>query len=491
MRRRRKVWFIEPGGLPARPMNAWITRWPLLGPITLATILHERGFDAAVYNESISGPVEGNSDAYAEICSADVVGISIMTPTAARGYAIADRLRRDAPNVRIVIGGVHATFMPDEAHAHADVVVRGEGETIIEAVARGEIDGGVVRAEPLADLDRIPTLNHFLVRDFDKLLALCRKRELYELPMMTSRGCPYGCTYCSVTRMFGRRVRRQSVGKVCRDVRRHLEQGFRSLFFYDDNFITDRAWTRDLLERLAPMRVRFNAQARVDFHWADARRQRLDTGVLRALRRGGCNLLFIGYETIDEATARRWHKGYRGGQSLPDRLRQDTRILHDQGIWIHGMFVMGPEHTRRTARGIVDFARRCEIESIQVSVLTPFPGTPLFEEMRPHLLLNDFPADWNYYDAAHCVYDHGRLGLAGLQEAVIDAHKWFYRISSWRSRTLRHLAARPMTFADKVLDLWTGFRTSRNMVREWHSDSQEFIEMNHGPGLRTIAVARP
>ena len=162
MARTRKVRFIEPQTRPGRPFNAWITRWPLLGPVTLGTILHERGYDVAIYNENISGSLLENPDA----CR--------------------------------------------------DVVVRGEGESLIEALARGEAPRGIIQAPPLEDLDTLPTLRHGLIRDFDRLLARSRRQDLYELPVMTSCGCPHGCTYCSVTRMFGRRVRRQSVDKVCR-----------------------------------------------------------------------------------------------------------------------------------------------------------------------------------------------------------------------------------------------------------------------------------
>jgi len=471
----RKVRFVEPCGRPGRPFNEWLSRWPLLGPITLATILHEHGYDVRVYNENISGPMEQSAAAYEDLCSADVVGISIMTSTARRGYAIADRLRTDAPQATIVFGGIHATFRPEEAAAHGDVVVRGEGETAIEAIARGDLTSGVVRPEPLADLDGLPTLNHFLMHDFDKLLARCRKRYLYELPVMTSRGCPHGCTYCTVTQMFGRKVRRQSVAKVHRDLQRHAEQGFRTFFFYDDNLTTDRAWTKDLLGRMRPMRLRFNAQTRVDLHWEDAHRRRRDDEMLKAMRKAGGNLLYIGYETIDDATAKQWHKGYRGeGTDLAARLAEDTRILHDQGVWIHAMFVMGPQHDADTAKQIVEFSRRCQLESIQISVLTPFPGTPMYDEMRPHLLLDDYPADWDFYDAAHCVYDHGKLGLEDMQRTVVEAHAEFYR-TAWSVRALRQLAARPITFWDKVRDLANGLRTARTTVREWRKDNDLFL----------------
>ncbi|NQU75018.1 MAG: B12-binding domain-containing radical SAM protein [Planctomycetes bacterium] len=474
---RRRIRFIEPQGRPDRPLNAWITRWPLLGGITLATILEQSGYDVVVYNENISGPVDADPKIYADLCNADVVGIGIMTPTASRGYAIADRIKRDAAGVKIVIGGVHATVLPEEALAHADIVVCGEGETVIEAIASGEVDSGIIQATALADLDQIPTLNHFLMHDFDKLLAGCRKRYLYELPVMTSRGCPYGCRYCSVTRMFGRKVRRQSVEKVHRDLCRYAEQGFTTLFFYDDNFTTDRQWTRTLLDRIRPMRLRFNAQSRVDFHWIDGDRRQRDDQMLRSMHRAGGDMLFIGYETTDEATAKAWNKGYRGPQSLSARLSEDTKILHDNGFWIHGMFVMGPEHTARTAEGIVDFARRTQIETLQVSVLTPLPGTPMYDDMRPHLIFTDYPSDWDYYDGVHCVYNHSRLGVAGLQKAVFEAHRRFYLCGGWGGRTLRSLAARPISFTDKVIDLWQGARTAKTLLGKWQKETETFLDV--------------
>jgi radical SAM superfamily enzyme YgiQ (UPF0313 family) len=474
MLRQRKIRLIEPQSRPGRPFNAWIRRWPLLGPITLATLLDRRGFDVQVYNENLSGPLADNAAAFEDVCSADVVGITIMTPTAMRGYEIADQIRGRTAGPTIVFGGVHATFMPHEARAHGDLVVRGEGETVIEPIARGEIAEGIVQARPVADLDDLPAPNHFLMRDFEVLIG-GRRRADYEVPLATSRGCPYGCTYCSVTRMFGRTVRRQSVAKAHADIRRYAAQGFRKLFFYDDNFTTDRAWTRELLGRLRPMRMQFNAQARVDFHWLDRSRRRRDEALLRALRRAGGSVLYVGYETIDEATARLWQKGYRGERPLEDRLAEDTRVLHDSGFWVHAMFVLGPQHTRRTADRVVRFARRNGIESLQISILTPLPGTPLMDQMRPHLILSDFPADWDYFDGTHCVYGHSRLGVEDFQQVVLDAHRRFYRCGGWSTRRVRALLEGPGTMPDKLAKLWENARTARRVMADWRAETAAFL----------------
>ncbi len=472
----RKIRFIEPGSRPGRPFNAWIRRWPLMGPILLATMLEERGYDVAVYNENISGPLERNGPAWADACSADVVGITIMTATANRGYELARLIRAASPGTTIAFGGPHATFMPEEAAEYADVVVCGEGENVIAEIASGDLRKGIVRPAPPADLDALPTPNHELITDFDLLVKAAGHRRMYELPVMTSRGCPHGCVYCSVTRMFGRKVRRQSTAKVVEDLKLHQRRGFRRVFFYDDNLMTDRAWARELLDRIEPMALRWNAQARVDLHWTDSSRRCLDEDLLAAMRRSGGSVLYVGYETIDEGTARMWGKGYGGGNSLIQRLYEDTRILHRCGFWIHGMFMLGPEHDEHNIREIVRFAGKAGIESFQVSVLTPLPGTPLYEKMRDELILDEYPADWDYYDGCHCVYRHGRMDIPELQRAILSAHRRFYVSLRPALRRAVKLFREDIALRDKLRQLWRHARLAPSVLRQWKAETTLFLE---------------
>jgi len=125
----------------------------------------------------------------------------------------------------------------------------------------------------------------------------------------------------------------------------------------------------------------------------------------------------------------------------------------------------------------VAFARRGGIESIQISILTPFPGTPLMEQMRPHLLFTDYPGDWDYYDGTHCVYGHGRLSVEGLQRAVLNAHRRFYGWSGWGARRFRAFLEQRIPALAKLGQLWANARIARTTLRQWRRETKEFLEL--------------
>jgi len=209
--------------------------------------------------------------------------------------------------------------------------------------------------------------------------------------------------------------------------------------------------------------------------WEDASRTRVDKDLMRLMRRNGCQSLYIGYETIDEATAKGWHKGYRKSDvSLVERLSTDTRILSENGIWIHGMFVVGPQHKQTPVDGIVQFAARNKVNSIQISCLTPFPGTPLFDEYRPHLLFREFPGDWDFFDGTHCLYTHGQIGIEDFQDVLYDAHQKFYRVGGWNDRSLRMVMARRISPIGKFLELRQTAKLAGQAMRAWRAEIEDY-----------------
>jgi radical SAM superfamily enzyme YgiQ (UPF0313 family) len=140
------------------------------------------------------------------------------------------------------------------------------------------------------------------------------------------------------------------------------------------------------------------------------------------------------------------------------------------------MFVMGPQHTANTADRIVDFALDNNINSIQVSIITPLPGTPLYDEMKPHLFLTDYPKDWDYYDGTHCTYDHSIMDVDEFQEKMYKIHQRFYRLCAFNSRSLRSIFGRPMSMMDKFHELYANGRTTVKLMKAWRSEIDEFLE---------------
>lgn len=269
-----RVRFIEPQSRQGTLFNPYVRKWPLMGTVILGTLLQERGHDVVVYNENISGSVLNDPDILADLCEADYVGISIMTPTASRGYEIAAGIRERSRRPQIVIGGVHASFQPDEALAHADFVVTGEGENVIADIVEGRADPGLIRGTPVEDMDVLPVPTHEIIHQFQTLWGDPRAKKLYRVPLVTSRGCPHNCQYCSVTALFGHRYRYRSAERVIEDIRTLHDRGYRGFFFYDDNFTADRVRVRRILDTVRELGIAWNAQARLDFHWQDPKHRR-------------------------------------------------------------------------------------------------------------------------------------------------------------------------------------------------------------------------
>jgi radical SAM superfamily enzyme YgiQ (UPF0313 family) len=196
------------------------------------------------------------------------------------------------------------------------------------------------------------------------LSLLDRFSALRTIPVMTSRGCPFNCTFCCVTEMFGRRYRFRSTESILKEL--GLYQG-KSVFFCDDNFTADPKHSKELLKGIIDRGIRlkrWGAQVRVD-----AAR---DSELLDLMRRSGCAIVYIGFESINPETL----KGYNKQQTVED-IREAISRFHEYGIRIHGMFVFGGDaDTVDTIRQTAEFALEAQIDSVQFMTLTPFPGNP-------------------------------------------------------------------------------------------------------------------
>ncbi len=388
---------------------------PRLGLPLMGAALKAAGYRVELYYGT------GASLPWSSIISADYVGVSTTTATSSEAYRIAGYLRfRGVP---VIIGGIHAHFLPDEALRHADYVVRGEADLIIVPLIRALEEGRLPRelpgvsfwdgqeavhnpcAEVPVELDQLPLPDFSLFKG---------KKGFRTIPVMTSRGCPYNCTFCSVTLMFGRRYRFRDTESVLSELAAYRG---RSVFFCDDNFTANPARSKELFQGMIDRKTGlkgWGAQMRVE-----ASR---DPEMLELMRLSGGNMAFVGLESINPETLAALNKQ----QSLAD-VSECVRRFHEYKIRVHGMFVFGGEgDTVQTIRDTVDFALDSRIDSVQFLILTPLPGTPLYHELESQGRL--LTKEWELYDGHHAVFQPSRLSAEELQRETIAAFKRFYSL---------------------------------------------------------------
>jgi anaerobic magnesium-protoporphyrin IX monomethyl ester cyclase len=242
--------------------------------------------------------------------------------------------------------------------------------------------------------------------------------------VQTSRGCPFNCTFCSVTGMFGRRYRHRSTSSIVAELARYDPKRC-ILFFYDDNFAANPRRTKELLQEMIRLQLGFewSTQVRVDI----AR----DPELLDLMAQAGCNLLFVGFESVDPEALREMKKN-----QTVEEIHHAIREIHKRKIRVHGMFVLGfDSDTIATMNAMLRFALVEKIATVQFLILTPFPGSSFYTRMLVEGRLLD--AGWDTFDGQHVNFIPRRLTPWELQRAQIVAHARFYSLWNAMVRLLR------------------------------------------------------
>jgi radical SAM superfamily enzyme YgiQ (UPF0313 family) len=449
-----KIRLIEPA--PGH-LHMWsYTFLPRLGLPLIGEALKAAGHNVIVYCPQFS-PIDWD-----DVFGADLLGISTTTSTAPAAYEIAARARDHG--VPTIVGGSHVTFLADEALAHADYVARGEGGDalmleLIEALrGRRSLEtiaglsftraGEAVHNPPrqaCRDLDALP------VPDLTLIAGSADQRGT--TPIMTSWGCPFACNFCSVTAMFGRKYRYRSPEHVMAEIEAKQP---RSIFFYDDNFAADKRRLKTLLRMMiaSGQTIPWSAQVRTDV--VD------DPELLKLMRESGCDRVALGLESVSQETL----DGFDKSQSVTDIVRAlDT--LHRYGIKTHGMFVLGADSdTAETIRETARFAREHDISTLMLNILTPLPGTPLFDDLDAKGRI--FDRRWDLFDGQHVVFRPRHMTPERLQAEVWGAYAHFYSLVQW----LKYLA----TFRYGTMALYSWYWV---FLRRWRRErgNREYLEM--------------
>lgn len=343
----------------------------------------------------------------------DLVGITANTPAAAHAYGLAREFRRRG--VAVVIGGPHATLMPEEAAHHADAVVAGEGELVwphlLADFERGALKR-LYRSCALPDLQKMPAPRWDLIKG----------RAYGRGVTIATRGCPFACDYCAIPQMYQRRMRYRPVGEVVDEIRRMSGQ---ALIFWDDNLGVNRAYAKELFAAIAPMKRWWTSQCTADVAFDDE--------FMSLAARSGCKALFLGLETISQASLAAANKRHNCAAHYRDVIRR----FHAHGVAVQAGVVFGFDHDDRTIfRTTVDFYRSAGLDSATVSVLIPFPNTPLFERLdREGRILT---RDWSKYNGKKdVVFQPALMSPRELLMGMEWAARQFYSIPSVVERMAR------------------------------------------------------
>ncbi len=358
--------------------------------------------------------------------SYDLVGITAMTHQATRAYEIADRFR--VQGIPVVMGGIHPSVLPEEALTHADAVVVGEAEPVM---ARLLDDCLVGRLGPL--YRSTPPDGNLLTVPWPRRELLAGKRYLTTQTVQASRGCPYDCPFCTVTPYFGRSFRYREPDDILAELRSFSGK---LTIFLDDNILGDPERARPILKGMAGMGLKWGGQANLRF--AE------DPELVRLVAASGCIGIFVGIETATGSYANLPKNS--GGSSPVDLIRR----VRDAGIVLEASLIFGfDDHDESVFDRTLRFLDDCSPGVATFNVLTPYPGTALFEQFqREGRILHQ---DWRRYDHSQVVFRPRLMTPERLYRGWLEVRQEVYRWPAIFSRVLSSPRGRFTTLGYNLL----------------------------------------
>ena len=419
-------------GRRARGSNGWVP------PVAL-------GIVAALTPEDWSVKIIDENFTPFRYADADLVGITALTSTVPRAYEIAQLYREKG--IPVVMGGVHASMLPDEARQYVDSVVIGEAEAVWPQLI-ADFEAGRMQETYRGGF---PDLKSMPVPRYD----LFPRRSLGAV--QTSRGCPMNCEFCSVTAFNGNRYRYRPVEEVLDELERIPKK---AVFFLDDNIVgqgtKNEERALELFEGMIKRRLN-----KVWFGQASMNLANNDT-ILEYAARSGCMMMLIGVEAEDPDALKEIRKTVNLG-TLKKSYQEAFRRIHKHGIAVHGFFMYGMDvDTPEALRARTEFIRTSGVDSVKVSIVCPFPGTQLYERMRREgrLRYTNFPQDWAHYHFAEVAQQPKLMSPDELEGLVAEAHRTLHGGRAIWNR-FRSTMRETRKFNSTVCALLTGLRFRR------------------------------
>lgn len=349
----------------------------------------------------------------------DLVGISVRTMFAKRAYEIASRFREKG--VKVVLGGIHTSMLPEEASRYADSIVVGEAEHVWHELIRDFKNGGlkkIYKSTFHPDLSVNPMPDRSLMKNDKYLLHV----------VQTTKGCPFFCDFCSVHAFDGTKIRHRSIEQVMADIKAtqhdRIRERKKAIFFADDNIVADRKYAKEFFRELAPLNIGWSCQASINVS--------KDDEILDLMAKSGCGGILIGFESIAEDNLRQMNKKINLTQDFSTAINK----IHSHGIAVQGSFIVGHDNdTQESFQRLADFINKNNVLFALISILTPFPGTGLFHRMEKEgRLLNK---DWERYDSKTVVFKPKNMTPRELKKGFIHVYREVYSFKSIY-RKLKH-----------------------------------------------------
>ncbi len=412
-----KIVLISPKGPLYRNKGGIFKKSLRYQPLTLTTLAALIPDELQIELELID---EGITDV-PQTLQADLIGFTVITGTANRAYELSQRFRQQG--ITTVMGGPHVTLMPDEAQTHADCICLGYAEQtwpqLLRDFAKGQLKNRYKQAADFA-LKNEP---------FPKRELFNKKDFLTQAVFEATRSCQHDCEFCTAPAAWGRKQYQKPISWIVEDIRRF---GQKKIIFIDLNLVSDTNYAKELFRQLIPLNIQWYGLSTVLIAH--------DPELIELIARSGCKGLLLGLETVSQQSLKDANKRFNASVEYRDIIRE----LHYLDIAVQGCFVFGLDHdTPDVFQTTVEFAIETGIDLPRFSVLTPFPGTPLYQRLEKQNRI--ITQDWELYDGQHVVFQPKQMSIQQLAEGHEHAWKLVYQwraISKrlWRAKNFKPLA---------------------------------------------------
>ena len=389
------VHYIHRRGFLSRLMAKFLTN-PLLTLPYVAASIPEDKYNVIAVDDAYEDP---DFNEYF-----DLVGISTVTPAAPRAYKMADRFRENG--MKVIMGGLHPSAMPYEAIEHADSVVIGEAETNMPKL--------------LADFEKGKLKKFYKSKKrIEGDDAVFPNRRVYKIEplaaaVQTSRGCPYGCEFCILTSIHGRKYRPFSIDRIIEDVKKSKRKLI--IMLHDSSLTISPSYAKSLFRRLKPLKKKIICYGSIPVLYRDDE-------ILKLASQAGCVFWALGFETVKQSNLniKRGHKieMYR---HLINKIKK-----YDMGVF--GSFIFGFDNDDTSVFDYTwDTINEWDLDGAEFNILTPFPGTPLYNKLSMENRI--LTRDWSKYNLREVVFLPKRMDPQELKAGVDRISRKFYSVNN-------------------------------------------------------------